>query len=324
MPDLTIFCDYHLDADALQLLRDGAAPHRVILPATPSNSFLAERPEDPRFAEADIAFGQPGLAGIAASNRLKWIQVNSAGYTRYDTPDFRALAQDRGLILTNSSSVFANPCAEHVFAFMLAQGRRLPRALRTDLSSSSSDVRDLRAAITCLTGQKVVILGFGAIGARLVELLGPLRMKVTAMRRRPRGDEGVPTFAPSALAAELADADHVVNILPENAESRGFCNEERFGWCQRGAAFYNIGRGATVDQPALVAALASGHLAAAWLDVTDPEPLPDGHPLLTAPNCFITPHVAGGHGREAHALIRHFLANLRLFLKGQPLNDRIF
>src|SRR5262245_63449122 len=77
-----------------------------------------------------------------------------------------------------------------------------------------------------------------------------------------------------------------------------------------GAVFYNIGRGTTVDQTALAAALRSGHLAAAWLDVTDPEPLPDDHPLRGLENCHITPHVGGGHHAEAHALVRHFLANL--------------
>ena len=73
-----------------------------------------------------------------------------------------------------------------------------------------------------------------------------------------------------------------------------------------GAVFYNIGRGSTVDQQALVQALRAGHLKAAWLDVTDPEPLPDSHPLLLEPNCFITPHVAGGHRDESSTLVHHF------------------
>jgi phosphoglycerate dehydrogenase-like enzyme len=90
-----------------------------------------------------------------------------------------------------------------------------------------------------------------------------------------------------------------------------------------GAIFYNIGRGATVDQEALVAALRSGRLGAAWLDVTDPEPLPPGHPLLRAPNCFITPHTAGGHHNEFEMLARHFLDNFRRFINGAPLRDRV-
>ena len=89
------------------------------------------------------------------------------------------------------------------------------------------------------------------------------------------------------------------------------------------AILYNIGRGATVDQDALAQALRSGHLGAAWLDVTEPEPLPNGHPLLSAPNCFITPHIGGGQHAEAEALVNHFLGNLRRYSEGAPVVDRI-
>jgi phosphoglycerate dehydrogenase-like enzyme len=89
------------------------------------------------------------------------------------------------------------------------------------------------------------------------------------------------------------------------------------------AAFYNIGRGTTVDQAALLTALREGPLAAAYLDVTDPEPLPPTHPLWDQPNCFITPHAGGGHRGEYERLIRHFLDNLQKFEAGERLNDRI-
>ena len=90
------------------------------------------------------------------------------------------------------------------------------------------------------------------------------------------------------------------------------------------AAFYNIGRGTTVDQNgALLNALQSNKLAAAWLDVTDPEPLPPDHPLWTAANCHITPHTAGGHHDEFDRLVKHFLANLDRFTRGQELRDRV-
>ena len=90
-----------------------------------------------------------------------------------------------------------------------------------------------------------------------------------------------------------------------------------------GATFYNLGRGATVHQDALLAGLRSGRLGAAWLDVTEPEPLPDGHPLWAEPNCHITPHVAGGHTGEAKTLVRHFLKNLERFTRNEPLLDRV-
>ena len=175
-----------------------------------------------------------------------------------------------------------------------------------------------------LQDQRVVILGFGAIASRLVELLKPFGMEVIAMRRKPRGDEGIPVVTPEHLQQAVASADHVISILPDNAESIRFISSERLGWMKPGAVFYNIGRGTTVDQQALFESLRSGRLEAAWLDVTDPEPLPDDHPLWGAPNCHITPHTAGGHQNESATLVRHFLKNLDRYLGGLPLNDRIF
>ena len=125
------------------------------------------------------------------------------------------------------------------------------------------------------------------------------------------------------LPAALAEADHVVNILPESAATKRFFDQARFARLKPGAVFYNIGRGATVDQDALLGALRSGRIGAAWLDVTDPEPLPDTHPLWAEPNCFITPHVAGGHTGEACTLVRHFLENLERFTQGEALVDRV-
>jgi len=125
------------------------------------------------------------------------------------------------------------------------------------------------------------------------------------------------------LPQALAAADHVLNLLPDNAESRHFINADRLAAMKPGANFYNIGRGATVDQTALLQALRSGRLGAAWLDVTDPEPLPADHPLRAAPNCFITPHTAGGQVKESEALVRHFVENFHRFLQGTTLSDRI-
>jgi phosphoglycerate dehydrogenase-like enzyme len=148
-------------------------------------------------------------------------------------------------------------------------------------------------------------------------------MRVIACRRQPRGDESLPVVDLEGLDAVLGSADHVMNILPESTETRNFFGHGRLSKLKPGAIFYNIGRGATVDQAALDAALRAGQLGAAWLDVTEPEPLPERHPLWSAPNCFITPHTAGGHANETGALVDHFLGNLDRFLQGQPLNNRV-
>jgi phosphoglycerate dehydrogenase-like enzyme len=289
-----------------------------------STSVLAKADPDPAFLEAEIAFGQPDLTDIQRSTRLRWIHLSSAGYTRYDTDDFRALVQERGLQLTNSSQVYAQACAEHVFAFLLAQARGLIPALRVRTANGSPEWERLRTLPQSPAGQSFLILGYGAIARHLIGLLQPFQPRIQAFRRQPRGDEAVPIVGLAQLPDALRQADHVINILPDNAGSRGFCEAGLFAAMKPGAAFYNIGRGTTVDQDALVAALRSGQVGAAWLDVTDPEPLPDTHPLWQEPNCFITPHTAGGHRGEAETLVRHFLGNLRRYEAGEALVDRVY
>ncbi|HEX3799858.1 MAG TPA: D-2-hydroxyacid dehydrogenase [Verrucomicrobiae bacterium] len=323
MKMLKIFSDAPLTDSALKLLKTGVGTNELIFPSKPGNSVLAKSEADPTFAEAEVAFGQPDLLNIAGSSRLRWMHLTSAGYTRYDTPEFRSLAKTRGLIATNSSTVYAQPCAEHVLAFMLAQARRLPSALGSNCASGSPEWVDFRGTSTLLLRQKVVLLGFGAIAVKLAEMLRPFEMDLVALRRQARGDETVRIISEAELPQALADADHVVNILPANKDSAHFISAERLAAMKPGAILYNIGRGATVDQSALANSLHSGHLGAAWLDVTEPEPLPPGHPLLSAPNCFITPHIGGGQRAEAEALVSHFLANLYRYCNGAPLMDRI-
>jgi phosphoglycerate dehydrogenase-like enzyme len=323
MPTFRISSDTFLGKAAAERLFVGAAPHEIVLPPSLATSALVRDVAPPSLSEIDIAFGQPDVASILASPRLRWVHLTSAGYTRYDTPEFRAAVKARGLQVTNSTGVYAEPCAEHVFAFMLAQARRLPEGLQSAYANGSAPWSKLRNSSPLLRYQRVVILGFGGIATRLVEMLKPFDVEIAALRRSARGDEGVRVITLEGLPAALALADHVVNILPANADSDGFISAARLAMMKPGAVLYNIGRGTTVDQDALARALHSGHLGAAWLDVTEPEPLPTDHPLRKAPNCFITPHVAGGHQDESGSLVRHFLANLARFSEGRPLLDRV-
>lgn len=323
MSTLKVFTDIQAPPELLDWLRCEIAPHELLVPGKRAASVLVEQASDPLIAEADIALGQPDTASVLAAPRLRWLQVSSAGFTRYDTPAFREAATARGLIVTNSSHVYDQACAEHAFAFMLAQARQLPRSLATRCANSDPAWSSLRESSRLLLGQSVVIYGYGAIAERLVAMLAPFEMEVTAIRRQPRGDEGIRVVTPDQADAVLAAADHVINMLPDNAESRGFFDRGRFAALKPGSVFYNIGRGTTVDQDALAEALENGPLAQAWLDVTDPEPLPEGHPLLGLENCHITPHVAGGQRDETRVLIAHFLRNFRRHLDGEPLVNRV-
>lgn len=320
---LTIWCNTKFSDAATQRLISGTQGHRLITSTSASASVLSAGTNDPTLGEADIAFGQPAVPDCIASPRLRWIELSTAGYTRYDTDDFKQLLRSRGTALTNASEVFADSCAQHVLAMILGFARQLPQSLQDQLSDRSWHWAERRYSSRLLTGQTVLMLGFGAIGRRLAELLAPFGVKMLALRRQARSESSVRIIAAENISSALAEADHVVNILPENEATVGYVNSRRLACCKRGARFYNVGRGTTVDQTALLEALKSGRLDGAYLDVTDPEPLPPDHPLWSARNCFITPHTAGGRHDQDEALVEHFLANLQAFQRGSGLNDRV-
>ncbi len=299
------------------------APSRLIFATESNRSNLAAAPVDSQLAAADIAFGQPDAEQVMRLDNLKWAHLTSAGYTAYDRDDFKSALRARGAILTSSSSVYDDPCAQHALAMMMAFARRLPESLKTQFGDRAWPWTRRRSDSFLLNGQTALLFGFGAIAIRLCELLAPFRMNLIGVRRTVKGDEQIRIITEDQVAEFLPQADHVINMLPENHSTSRYFGQSRFGLMKQGALFYNIGRGATVDQEALLAALESDRIAGAYLDVTTPEPLPPDHPLWSAPNCFITPHTAGGQSREHYDLVGHFLENLQRFTSGRELLDRI-
>jgi phosphoglycerate dehydrogenase-like enzyme len=320
---LTIWCNARFPEPATRELQQGVKPHRLIAPAAQEASNLVSGSSDPLLAQADIAFGQPDPKQIVELPRLRWIHLTSAGYTRYDNEQVRAGLKRRGAILTNSSMVYDEPCAEHVLSMLLAIARQLPQSWQQQAIERQWKYTEHRIHSRLIEGQTILLLGFGAIARRLVELLAPLRPTVLAVRRSVSGTEPIRTFPLAQLRELIPLADHVVNLLPANATTERLFDADCIASMRQTAIFYNIGRGTTVDQISLQAALETHRIAGAYLDVTDPEPLPPDHPLWRLPNCWITPHTAGGHSDEFERLVRHFLGNLRRFECGQELADRI-
>lgn len=320
---MKIYSDTPFGELALRHLKSGIGSHELIFPEVMAKSVLGQSVAGPGIRNVDIIFGQPDVSAVLEASRLRWMHVSTAGYTRYDHADFRKEMESRGVVVTNSSSVYADACVEHFMTFLFSQSRQLLPNLASNCANGSKEWFDLRESAIPLCGQRLVILGYGTIAKRLIECLKPFKMDIVAMRRNPRGDESVTIVTPSDLDQSLGEADHVLNILPDNDESYHYVDESLLSKMKRGSVFYNIGRGRTVEQQALASALHSGHLAAAWLDVTDPEPLPPEHPLRLAANCHITPHTAGGHQAESETLVRHFLTNFDRFQQNQPLFDRI-
>ena len=243
---------------ATTLLREGAAGHQFT--------------DD--LNEAEIVYGFTGPEQHQNAPALRWIQVPAAGYEKFDTLEWRAWLKDRGIALTNSSSVYNEPCAQHILAMLMALARRLPHAYALQAGDRSWPQWEERANIHLLNGQTVLLLSYGAIARRLCELLAPLQMNLIALRRHPTGEEPLKTITEIELKDYLPIADHVINILPANPATQNYMNAERFAATKRGAIYYSIGRGTTTDQEALVGALQSGQLSYAYLDVTNPEPLP--------------------------------------------------
>jgi D-2-hydroxyacid dehydrogenase (NADP+) len=254
---------------------------------------------------------------VAAAESLVWLHVPYAGVERVITP---ALAS-RGVVITNSRGVSAPNMAEHVIALMLALGRALPTFFQQQEKHVWRDWQD-RPTFFELTGQTAVLLGIGAIGQAIATRLRGFGMEIIGARRHASGDAnpGFDQIVPfSELANVLPRADHVVSSLPMTHATAGIVSEAMIASMKPGAYFYNVGRGGTVDQDALIAALQSGHLAGAGLDVTSPEPLPADSDLWDLPNVIITAHTSGTSPKAAARAYDVLAENIRRYQDGREL-----
>ena len=247
----TVWCNASFPEPALTELRRGLGEHRLVLASDLTQSNLQEASPDPLLESTDIALGQPDVRQLIDLPRLKWVHLTTAGYTRYDRDDVKAALLARGAALTNSSTVYAEPCAEHVFAMMLALARQLPQCWAEQAGDRAWRQAEHRIRSRLLVGQNVLLLGFGAIARRLAELLAPFRMNVTAVRRHAGAQGAVQVVTLDRLDALLPWADHVVNVLPANVTTDRFLDAPRIGLLKPKAIVYNIGRGTTVDHDAL-------------------------------------------------------------------------
>ena len=252
---------------------------------------------------------------LAAATRLRWMHAAGAGVERYELAQIAA----RGVMLTNSSGVSAPNMAEHVLGMMIALTRRFPRLLRAQTRREWRDEATHRE-VGELQGQTVLIAGIGEIGCAVAQRAAAFGMRVNGLRRRadaspPAGFDQV--FAIENLPAALADADHVVITLPNTPRSRGLFDAAAFAAMKPGAAIYNVGRGTVIDTTALIAALESGHLGGAGLDVTDPEPLPEDSPLWDMENVLITAHTSGATPRYWERQADLIADNIRRIQRGE-------
>jgi len=243
---------------------------------------------------------------LAEGPDIRWIQLPFAGIE----PFLGHLAPDR--VWTSGKGVYAEPVAEMVLAMLLALMRNITGYARA--SSWSGPVgRNLSDA-------RVTVLGGGEITRSLIGLLAPFRCQVTVLRRLAEPLEGATrTGTLSDLHESLADADAVVVALALTPETRHVIDAAALAAMQEHAVIVNVGRGGHIDTDALAGALAAGRIGGAGLDVTEPEPLPDGHPLWNEPRCLITPHVGNTPEMGIPLLDERVRENVDRFATGRPL-----
>jgi phosphoglycerate dehydrogenase-like enzyme len=263
----------------------------------------------------DFLYGaQIAEAVRARGTRLRWLQLLTQGFE-----NTQAHGVPAGLTVTNAGDAYSPAVAMHAVALLLAVQRRFPPMLAAQLKGEWN--RSMSVAMTSPAGATTAICGFGSIGQEIARLVRAFGARVIALTRSAKphalADESLPM---GHLHDVLPRADAVVLALPLDASTRHLLGAREFALCRKTAVLINISRGGIVDTAALVAALQSGAIAGAGLDVTDPEPLPAGHPLWAAPNLLISPHVAGAAGKAGFDRLADVVArNVERFLAGETL-----
>ena len=251
-----------------------------------------------------------------AAERLRWIQTASDGV---DGVLFPALVAS-DVVVTNARGVFDDPIAEWVIAAILAFTTGLQTSIVDQTRAGWTDGRRRER----VAGQHLLVVGPGPIGRATASRARLLGLTVEAVGRSPREDDvfGM-VHGPDALHDGLGRADHVLDALPMAEGTRELFDTAAFAAMRPTARFYNVGRGGTVDEPALVEALRSGAIGGAALDVFADEPLPPDSPLWSMPNVIVSPHVSGDLPDWEELVVDVFVNNAQRFATGEQLRNRV-
>jgi len=268
--------------------------------------------------DADAVLGFCSAELLAAGPGIRWIQSYSAGVERcVAIPALR----ERNVLLTNMQRIAGPVMAEHVLALMLAYTRGLYFYIPEQQAARWTRELPPPQRMLALEGKTVLVVGLGGIGVEVAKRASALGMRVTAIRAS--GREGPPFVSYVGLPDELgklaAEADFVVNTAPLTPATTGMFDAKFFAAVKPGAYFVNVGRGQSVVQADLVAALKGGRLGGAGLDVTDPEPLPADSPLWRMQNVVITPHVSAQSDVDDEARFAIVAENLRRYVAGEKM-----
>ncbi|MBM0103542.1 D-2-hydroxyacid dehydrogenase [Steroidobacter sp. S1-65] len=287
--------------------------------AAPGVEFIqAGTPEArAKLASIDAAIGVCSADLLSAAKSIQWIQLVTAGVENcVSVPAIR----ERNILVTNMQRITGPIIAEHAIAMMLAFTRGLHLFIPAQRRGEwAPGLRAGRMAV--VEGKTLLVVGLGGIGTEVAKRAHALGMKVTATRASGRTGPDFVSYVglPDELHKLASEADFIVNTAPLTPETKGIFNAELFGKMKPTAYLINVARGGSVVTSDLIAALESNKIAGAALDVTDPEPLPAGHPLWKAPNVIITPHISSSSDLGQDAQLQVVGENVRRYVAGDRM-----
>lgn len=293
------------------------------------------------WAKTEILYAWKALPDPTLAPKLRWIQLDTAGFDHVLSSPYGQ--PDSSVAVTTLAGVAPPNMAEHAMLMMLAFGHRLPLLLRRQSERVWGTDVERRADFTPseLWGARVGVIGYGAIGREIGRIAHAFGMRVLAVAPsrqsllpKPRtyqipdlvalpGKEPDEFYPSEQLLEMLPLCDYVVLVVPHNASTHHVFNADAFTAMKTGAVLVNIARGGVVDEPAMIAALESGKLAGAALDVFEQEPLAPDSPLWSMENVIISPHIAGLTSRYFDVVFDLFSTNLRRYLAGEPLINQV-
>ena len=264
-----------------------------------------------------------GASELEQAPKLRWVHTSAVAV---ETLCLRELF-DRGIAVSNTRGVQAIPIAEHVMAVLLALSKQLPFVLENQQQARWAQNEFVGERLPWLLhGRTLGLIGVGTIGAEIAKRAEAFGMRVIAMRKRPA--YGVighveRVYGLADLSDFLGQCHALVIAAPLTPETHGLMGRAEFALLPEGAVVINVGRAKIVDTEALIAALRSGHLRGASLDVFPQEPLPSDHPLWNTPNLILTPHTSGFRQGHWDEVVELYGDNIERWLKGEPLKYRI-
>ena len=285
-----------------------------------------------RTAEVVLASDLP--SGPEATPHLRWLQIGHAGLDDLcGHPIVRS-----GIAVTNASGIHAVPMAEHALGMMLTWCRQLHRTMGWQSRRMWPHGRRQAYHATDLRGRTLGIIGYGSIGREAGRLAQAHGMRVLALSRTqerqdhgwcepgtgdPTGDIPARWYGPEGIRPLLSESDYVLVAAPLTCETRGMISSEELAACKPHVFLVNVGRGAILDEEALIAALREGTIGGVGLDVFAEEPLPRSSPLWRMENAIVTPHVSGSSAGNSERLTTLFAENLARYVHGRPLLNTV-